>query len=40
TGTVAAAPGRWQGDDRAWDAAFAGLRVPRPRPASTEAGDA
>ncbi|MFB6590508.1 papain-like cysteine peptidase [Streptomyces diastaticus] len=35
--TVAAAPGRWQGDDHAWDAVFGGLRVPRP--ALPEAGD-
>ncbi|MFD5183670.1 DUF1796 family putative cysteine peptidase [Streptomyces sp. NPDC058372] len=38
--TVAGAPGRWEGDDHAWDAAFADLRVPRPRPALPEAGDA
>ncbi|WP_329071132.1 DUF1796 family putative cysteine peptidase [Streptomyces sp. NBC_01429] len=34
-GTVAALPGRWQGDDAAWDAAFQGVRFAGPRPRTT-----
>ncbi|MFF3753121.1 papain-like cysteine peptidase [Streptomyces sp. NPDC002018] len=31
-GTVAAAPGRWQGDDAQWDTAFHGIRFTGGRP--------
>ncbi|PVE13627.1 DUF1796 family putative cysteine peptidase [Streptomyces scopuliridis] len=40
-GTVAAAPGRWEGDDAEWDAAFRDVRFapPPPRPSPEAAPD-
>ncbi|MFD6876648.1 MULTISPECIES: papain-like cysteine peptidase [unclassified Streptomyces] len=37
-GTVAALPGRWEGDDAQWDAAFAALDPPAPGPGPVRPG--